>query len=136
MELPMTRPRGVNPASSTSRNSFTLRSEVKRRRPPEISVSFSRRRASSGNCCWGISVTVRPFSTLRQQSVERAPRLLRPLCLFGQRGYQFIDPLGHRHLFGRERDAPNPAGHRAANAVVVSGGGEHDTTAARGEIHL
>src|ERR1039457_967933 len=136
MELPMTRPSGVNPASSTRRNSFTVRSDVNRRRPPEISVSFSLRRASSGNCCWGISVTILPLSALRQHSVERPPRLLRPLCLFGERGHELLDPLRHRYLFGGQRYPPDPSHHRACDGVVFATGSQHHTRSDAGEVQL
>src|ERR1019366_4557587 len=124
MELPMTRPSGVNPASSTRRNSLTVRSDVNRRLPSPISVSLRRRKASSGNCCWGITVTIPPLS-LRQQSVERAPCLLRPLCLVGERGHELLDPFGHRYLFGGQCYSSDPAGPPGGDAAGVPVGGHH-----------
>src|SRR5579872_1328399 len=118
MELPITRPSGVNPASSTSRNSFTVRSDVNRRRPPEISVSLSRRSASSGSCWGGIWVTVLCLSALRQQPVECVPGLLRPLCLLAERGHQLFDPLTHRDLLGGKRYPADTARHRAGDGSM------------------
>src|SRR6266568_2324677 len=76
-ELPMTNPRGSKPASSTIRNSFTVRSLVKSRGgPPALPRISSRRRCA----CSGIRRTSATSSLIRSSSMGRFPFLHPATC--------------------------------------------------------
>jgi hypothetical protein len=120
---------------------LTVRSDVNRRRPPAISVSFRRRRASSGNCCWGISVTIPPLCTTYSGTYDSSPWSALHVCCdrLASSDKAVTSSSIHSGIDTCLVDSAMPRTRRTtvhAMALCSRCGGQNDAFSGVGQIHL